>query len=95
MIIVLTNLTSIYQKWLTYSGLELSLAINETALSLGIGTGGRGLDGVYEVLRGGRGGTGGGGASLGATMRFWWFFFSSTLRELLILSSKPKSEARD
>lgn len=26
-------------------------------------------------------------------MRFWWFFFSSTFRELLKLSSKPKSEA--
>lgn len=31
---------------LTYSGLELSLACKETALSLGIGGGGRGLVGV-------------------------------------------------
>lgn len=62
----------------TYSGLELSLDCMETALSLETGRGGRGLDGVEEALRGGRGGTGGG--SLTATMRFWWFFFSSTLR---------------
>lgn len=40
----------------------------ETALSLATGGGGRGLDGLYEALRGGRGGRGGG--SLEATLRF-------------------------
>lgn len=72
-----------------------SLACTDEARSLevGMGAGGRGLEGVYEPLRGGRGGTG--GASRGGTMRFCWFFFSSTLREWLKLSSKPKSVARD
>lgn len=72
---------------------ELSLTGTVTDLSLGTGGGGRKLVGLYEALRGGRGGTGGG--SLVATMRFWWFFFSSTLRAWLKFSSKPKSDASD
>lgn len=67
-------LTIIAVPRLTYSGLvlgitELSSAGKVTALSFGIGAGGRGFVGLENTLRGGSGGTGGG--SLEATIRFW------------------------